>query len=38
MLSEVYRVLNSKGVYILISYGQPEHRLCYLEKVFFSSI
>eukprot|EP01015_Nassula_variabilis_P011213 TRINITY_DN190_c0_g1_i3.p1 TRINITY_DN190_c0_g1~~TRINITY_DN190_c0_g1_i3.p1 ORF type:complete len:132 (+),score=22.07 TRINITY_DN190_c0_g1_i3:84-479(+) len=32
MLSEVYRVLNNKGVYLMISYGQPEHRLCYLEK------
>ena len=38
MLNEVYRVLNSKGVYIMISYGQPEHRMCYLEKVFILSI
>lgn len=32
MISEVYRVLSQNGVYIIISYGQPEYRLSYLEK------
>ena len=32
MISEVYRVLNSNGVYIITSYGQPEYRMSYLEK------
>lgn len=31
-ISEVHRVLNKNGVYIVISYGQPEFRLTYLEK------
>lgn len=33
MLSEIHRVLSPKGVYICISYGIPDHRLLYLEKV-----
>ena len=33
MLSEIHRALTAKGVYIMISYGTPEHRLTYLQKV-----
>jgi len=32
VLSEVYRVLAPKGVYILVSYGTPDHRTHYLKK------
>ena len=32
MISEVHRVLGKNGVYVVISYGQPEFRLTYLEK------
>jgi len=32
MISEVYRVLGPKGVYFIVSYGQSEYRLPYLEK------
>jgi ubiquinone/menaquinone biosynthesis C-methylase UbiE len=32
-LSEIHRVLTPKGIYIVVSYGTPENRLCYLEKV-----
>jgi EEF1A lysine methyltransferase 4 len=32
MISEVHRVLAPTGIYIVISYGLPEHRLAYLEK------
>ena len=32
MISEIYRVLKQNGVYIIVSYGQPEYRLNYLEK------
>ncbi|KAM3134123.1 hypothetical protein pb186bvf_013744 [Paramecium bursaria] len=32
MISEIHRVLQPKGVYFVISYGLPEHRLLYLEK------
>lgn len=32
MISEVYRVLSPKGVYFIVSYGQSEYRLPYLEK------
>ena len=32
MISEIYRVLSPSGVYVIISYGQPEYRLNYLEK------
>lgn len=32
MISEVHRVLGKNGVYVAISYGQPEFRLTYLEK------
>lgn len=35
MISQVYRVLKQDGVYIIISYGQPEYRLNYLEKPEF---
>eukprot|EP01017_Pseudomicrothorax_dubius_P000311 TRINITY_DN0_c1537_g1_i1.p1 TRINITY_DN0_c1537_g1~~TRINITY_DN0_c1537_g1_i1.p1 ORF type:complete len:223 (+),score=60.38 TRINITY_DN0_c1537_g1_i1:46-714(+) len=35
MLSEVHRILTPKGVYICISYGQPDHRLPYLDKPDF---
>jgi len=31
-LSEIYRVLVPNGVYIMISYGAPDHRLHYLKK------
>ena len=33
MLTEINRVLNAGGVYIVISYGQPDQRLLYLDKV-----
>jgi ubiquinone/menaquinone biosynthesis C-methylase UbiE len=36
MLSEVYRVLSPTGVYILISYGQPQHRYPYIDKPEFN--
>lgn len=32
-LQEIYRVLTSKGVYILVSYGAPEVRKTFLQKV-----
>lgn len=32
MISEVHRVLGPNGIYIVVSYGLPEHRLVYLEK------
>jgi ubiquinone/menaquinone biosynthesis C-methylase UbiE len=32
MISEVNRVLSKNGVYLVVSYGQPEFRLSYLEK------
>jgi SAM-dependent methyltransferase len=35
IISEVYRVLGPKGVYFIVSYGLPEHRLSYLEKTEF---
>ncbi len=35
MISEIYRVLSQNGVYIIVSYGQPEYRLSYLEKPEF---
>jgi ubiquinone/menaquinone biosynthesis C-methylase UbiE len=35
MISEIYRVLKPSGVYIIVSYGQPEYRLHYLEKPEF---
>jgi len=31
-LSEVHRVLAPNGVYVLISYGTPDHRAHYLKK------
>jgi len=33
MLSEIYRALGPKGVYICITYGTPKKRIEYLEKV-----
>ena len=30
MISEVHRVLGKNGVYLVVSYGQPEFRLTYL--------
>ena len=33
LLSEVYRVLTPKGVFISVSYGTPENRELYLKKV-----
>jgi ubiquinone/menaquinone biosynthesis C-methylase UbiE len=33
MISEVYRVLKPKGVYICICHGQPETRLAQFENV-----
>lgn len=35
MISEVYRVLGKNGVYLVVSYGQPEFRLSYLERPEF---
>ncbi|EGR34600.1 protein kinase domain protein [Ichthyophthirius multifiliis] len=35
VLSEIYRVLNNKGVYFLISYGLPENRKNILQKPEF---
>ena len=32
-LSEIHRVLTPSGIYIVVSYGTPENRLCYLDKV-----
>ena len=32
-LNEIYRVLSPSGVYIYITYGQPEHREPHLKKV-----
>ena len=34
-LSEVSRSLTPKGVFITVSYGTPENRMCYLDKVIF---
>lgn len=34
MIKEVHRVLHKEvGVYIVVSYGTPENRECYLKKV-----
>jgi hypothetical protein len=30
MISEIHRVLGKNGVYVAVSYGQPEFRLSYL--------
>mmetsp|Transcript_18893 Transcript_18893/g.34201 ORF Transcript_18893/g.34201 Transcript_18893/m.34201 type:complete len:210 (-) Transcript_18893:4930-5559(-) len=35
MLSEIYRILTATGVYIVVSYGVPEHRMRYLNKPEF---
>eukprot|EP00744_Colponema_vietnamica_P001055 GILI01001795.1.p1 GENE.GILI01001795.1~~GILI01001795.1.p1 ORF type:complete len:208 (+),score=61.85 GILI01001795.1:40-663(+) len=32
MVSEVYRVLAPGGVYLIVSYGQPDQRTLYLER------
>ncbi|EAS02154.2 kinase domain protein (macronuclear) [Tetrahymena thermophila SB210] len=34
-ISEIYRVLTPKGVYVLISHGSPEYRRTYLQKPEF---
>jgi hypothetical protein len=36
MCSEISRVLKPGGAYILVSYGNPESRLSYLEKPKFN--
>jgi ubiquinone/menaquinone biosynthesis C-methylase UbiE len=36
MLKEVQRVLKEGGVYMIISYGQPENRVFHLEREFLS--
>ena len=36
MISEVYRVLSETGVYFIVSYGQTEYRLPYLQKPEFN--
>ena len=35
MLNNIHRVLTNRGVYIIVSYGQPIYRLPYLEKSHF---
>jgi hypothetical protein len=32
MISEIYRVLSAKGIYIMITFGCKEYRMQYLEK------
>lgn len=34
MLKEVQRVLKDGGIYMIISYGQPENRVFHLERDF----
>jgi len=34
-LSEVYRVLKKKGIFIIISFGKPENRTNYLKQPEF---
>eukprot|EP00357_Protocruzia_adherens_P019331 CAMPEP_0115005726 /NCGR_PEP_ID=MMETSP0216-20121206/20057_1 /TAXON_ID=223996 /ORGANISM="Protocruzia adherens, Strain Boccale" /LENGTH=214 /DNA_ID=CAMNT_0002372135 /DNA_START=40 /DNA_END=684 /DNA_ORIENTATION=- len=36
MLTRVYKSLTPNGVYVAITYGQPQHRLSYLTKSEFS--
>ena len=36
MIDEVYRVLSGDGVYICISYGYPDDRLCYFQNSKFN--
>lgn len=36
MMNEVYRLLISGGVYISITYGDPEHRLKYFVYIFIN--
>jgi ubiquinone/menaquinone biosynthesis C-methylase UbiE len=36
MLKEVQRVLKDDGIYMIISYGQPENRVIHLEREFLS--
>ena len=36
MLKEVQRVLKDDGIYMIISYGQPENRVFHLEREFLS--
>jgi ubiquinone/menaquinone biosynthesis C-methylase UbiE len=35
MLGEVYRVLGPNGVYMMVSFGNPEGRMEYLKKKEF---
>ena len=35
MLDDIYRVLSQRGIYICITYGVPEYRMPYLQKVIF---
>lgn len=35
-ISEVYRVLNSQGVYLVVSYGKPQQRMLFLERSEFN--
>jgi EEF1A lysine methyltransferase 4 len=32
ILKEIYRILKPRGVYIFISYGNPDRRLIHLQK------
>ena len=32
MLSEIYRILTPKGIYICVTYGDEEHRMKYFVK------
>jgi len=34
-LSEVYRVLKKKGLFVIISFASPENRKCYLQQPEF---
>lgn len=36
MLNEVQRTLKVGGIYMIISYGQPENRTFHLVKIFFN--
>ena len=36
MIKEAQRVLKDGGIYMIISYGQPENRIFHLEREFLS--
>ena len=36
MIKEAQRVLKDEGVYMIVSYGQPENRIFHLEREFLS--